>query len=235
MAVQALRESLVNNLAVGRSMATLTFRYCRVLSLVAVHAIQLAVLGSGFGEVVRHIAVTGTAEFHRRILGRHDVARLMRIMADQAILHFLTFHVRLVTLGAVGDEAVLVMAESTRLFGMFARVFVDKLQFFFMAGAAFALRRIRQNKRGDRHMGIGVAAEAVRQLKMRRVAVAVAARAKRNEVRAVRQMLHMTIEAGDFRLVFAAIGGNFRRLFFMAFDAICGFQLRSADGQGLLL
>ena len=113
MAVQTIREILMDGLAMGQTVATLALGNCRMFALMAVSAGQLAMFGGRFCKICGDFIVTGTAEGDRSVFRGYDIARHMRVMAGQTIVHLLSFHVRLMALRAVRDETVFVMAEGT--------------------------------------------------------------------------------------------------------------------------
>ena len=113
MAVQTFREVFMDCLAMGQTMAILAIRNNRMFALMAVGAGKLAMFGGCFCQIGGNLVMTGAAEGDRRIFRGYDVKRHMRIMAGQAIVHLLSFHVRFMALRAVWYETVFVMAEGT--------------------------------------------------------------------------------------------------------------------------
>ena len=89
---------------------------------------------------------------------------------------------------------------------MFAGILVDPLQFLLMAGAALFFGGLRQLKRSNGHMGVGMTTEAVFQLEVG--CAFMASRTLRYAVGAVGKVLHVAVEAGNFRFVFTAVGGD---------------------------
>ncbi|MEJ2690503.1 MAG: hypothetical protein P8130_11245 [Deltaproteobacteria bacterium] len=166
MAVHALGEFLVNCVTMRKTVAVLTFWNGRMLAFMAVNTSQLAMFGGGFTQIIGNISVAGTTEGNRRIFGRHNVERFMGVMAGNTIGGFLALFMGFMAFRAIGDPTVNVMTEGAGLFGMFAFIFGYPLDFLFMTGAAFGLGVLRQLKRSDGHMGVGMAAKTIFKCEM---------------------------------------------------------------------
>lgn len=227
VAVHAFRKFLVDRVAMGQTVTVLTLGNRRMLSFVAVNAVQLAVFGCGFAQLVGNIPVTGAAESNRGIFRGNDSERFMRIMTGQAIGGLLTFFMGLMAFRAVRDPAMHIMTEGTGLFGMLALVFGNPLKFLCMTGAAFGLGVLRKFKRSDGHVGVCMTTHTILELEMGSVRIIMAAGTFGNKVFAVGKMLDVTIKAGNFGLMLSPVGGNPLRLLIMAFYAIRHLQLGS--------
>ncbi len=70
MTVHALREFLVDCVAMGQAVAVLAFGNRRMLAFMTVNASQLAMFGGGLAQILRNIAVTGATESNRGIFRR---------------------------------------------------------------------------------------------------------------------------------------------------------------------
>ena len=218
MAVLALREILMDRFAVRKAMTVLALRHRRMGTFVTVYARQLSMFCCGLAQAISNVTVAGSTEGNRGPFRRHNVARLMGVMAGQAICGLLSFLVRLMAFRTVRNSTVHIVTEGAGALCMLALIFIDPFDFLLMTGTAFGFCILRQLERGNRHMGVGVTAKTVFQLEMRRAFMA--AGALRNPVGAVREMFHMTIETGDFRLVLSAIAGYFLGLLGMALNAV---------------
>ena len=141
-------------------------------SLVTVNARQLAMFSSGFAETFGNIVVAGTTEGNRRVFRRHDFQRHMGIVAGQTIRRLLPVLMGFMAFGALGDPAVNIMAEGAGVLCMLARVFVDPFDFLLMTGAALGFGVLRQFEGRNGHMGVGMTAKAIFQLKMCRAFMA---------------------------------------------------------------
>ena len=219
MAVLALREILVDRFAVRKAMTVLALRHRRMGTFVTVYARQLSMFCCGLAQAISNVTVAGSTEGNRGPFRRHNVARLMGVMAGQAICGLLSFLVRLMAFRTVRNSTVHIVTEGAGALCMLALIFIDPFDFLFMTGAALGFGILRQFKRCNRHMRIGVKAKTVIQLEMRRAFMT--AGTLGNAICTVWKMFHMTVKTGDFRLVLSAIAGYFLGLLGVTFNAVC--------------
>ena len=153
------------------TMTGLALWYGRMRSTVAEGTGKCLVLGHCFLQQLANFFVACNAECSWRCHGIFNLQRMMGRMATQTVTGNLLRSMGFMTLGAIGDLAVDLMAERTGLLGMGALKIGKVLTWSFMAGKA-RLFYIIGKMQGKRLMGVGMAGKAILQFKMRLAFVA---------------------------------------------------------------
>ncbi len=155
---------------------------------------------------------------------RRDLQRMMGLMTTETVNHGLAGGMGIMTLGTVRDLAMGLMAEIAGLLRMLARVLGKLLSLLLMTGQT-GLNNIACKNDGQRVMGIGMACQAILELKVRTLTRGVTHGTLGNNLGAPRTVLKVAVKTGYCGLVLARIGGNSRRFLFMTFHAIGWKQL----------
>ena len=187
------------------SVTGLALGHIRMLTAVAEGTGKCLVLGHCFLQQRADFFVACNAECSWRCHGIFNLQRMMGRMATQTVTGNLLRSMGFMTVGAIGDPAVDLMAERTGLLCMGALKIGKILTWSFMAGKA-RLFDIIGKIQGKRLMGIGMAGKAVLQFK---VGLAfMAHRASRYDIFTPGRMLPMAVKTGNCCLVFATVVRN---------------------------
>ena len=147
----------------------------------------------------------------------------MHRMTGKAIGHGLALGMRLVTLEALGNLSVLLVAEITGLLSMLARELLELLALLFMAGQTGS-HQIAGKYDAERIVRIDVAPQAVFQLIMRLALMAHGALG--DDLLAPGAMLQVAFKTRYRSLVLALVGRNGGGLLLVALHAVSDGKLR---------
>lgn len=191
------------------------------------------------GQHGKEFGVAGPAVLGLDIIGILDVARAMRLVAAQAVLVDHGIGMGLVAFQAFFDLLMLGgVAEGAILGAVLAGEVLELVSLLWMAGlAANAHRRHVVDRDIARGVRVTMAGQAVREFEVLTAVGRVAHGALRDGLGAERQMLKVTVTAGDRGLVLSTVALNVGGLAIVAFYAVRVLQLCLYPSleQGLLL
>ena len=223
MAIDAERKILVHLRRMRLAVTHPAPRPAGMAAAMTVGTGKLTMLELCFPQLFTLFRVTGDTETARR---RHLIKNLQRPvhrMAAQAVGHGLAIGMWFVALEALGYLTMFFMAKGAGLLGVTAGKFFKLLALFLMTGQArrgYPVGKLQFK----RVMGVGVATQAVGELKVRPALVASAARG--NDVPAPGTVFAVAVKTGDRRLVPALVLGNSCRLFLVTLDAVGRIERR---------
>ncbi len=219
----------VNHLRVRQPMTVVAFGDEAMFSTVAIGAVDAGVVGLVGGELIGGLAMTGAAETAGDVTVRNNEQRLVGRMASLAIDILLFGQMGRMTFQATGCFCMPAVAAVAEELGMTAGGGAHLLPDFAMAGKAFLAHRLEGIAQiGYRLVRVGVAVQAVTNLVVGMIAVAVRTGDVNIRPRPLGRMLRVAVEAADLR-VGAAGPGDFFQLKAMAFAAIVRLQFWPLD------
>ena len=179
MAVEAAAMLAMNRLGVGQAMAGLTVGNGTVGPLVAIKAVDAAVVGFGGGKIPRRLRMAHLTEAARDMAGGRDPQRRMGGVTGAAVGIGLVRQMGFMAVEADGDLLVPAMAAGAIEFPMAAGVLIHLVTDLGVTGKAFLAHRLQGiSQRDQRLVGIGVAVPAAADLIMGAALVALVAGAK---------------------------------------------------------
>ena len=187
----------MNRWGVGQAMAGLTVGNRPVGPLVAIKAVDAAVVGFGGGKIPRRLRMAHLTEAARDMAGGRDPQRRMGGMTGAAVGIGLVRQMGFMAVEAGGDLLVPAMAAGAIEFAMATGVLIHLATDLGVTGKAFQAHRLQGiSQRDQRLVGIGVAVLAAVDLIMGEALVALVTGAK--SVPGPGRMLRMAVKAADF-------------------------------------
>jgi hypothetical protein len=189
----------------GFAVTCLALRDYRMLTTVTESTGEFLVLGYRFLHLLTYFFMAWNTECAWCGYGIVDLQWMVGRMAAETVTDYLSFCMGLMTIRTIRYLPVHIVTERTGLFSMRTFIVGEILSRSFMTGEAWFFYIIGKLK-GKRFMGIGVAGEAVFQLE---VGLSLMAHgAFRDDVLTPGRMFCVTVQAGNFCLVFAAVIGD---------------------------
>ena len=165
MALDTDRHLLVDGGAVRLTMASPALRHRRMAAAVTEGTGKGLMLGGGLGHELADLLMTRYAEGAGGVDVRHDLQGMVGRMTGKTVGHDLALGMGLVTPGAIGNLAMLLMTEVTGLLGVLARILGKLLALLLMAGQTFLdPLTLKYDTQGV--MGINMTAETIVQGKV---------------------------------------------------------------------
>lgn len=179
-------------------------------------------LGLALGQHIEEFVMTGATIFRWNVISIHDVQRAVRLMAAQAILIGHEGGMRLVAFKALLNLFMLLgMTEGAVHCGVLAGEFCKLIALFRVTSlAAEADLRYVANGYVEGSMWITVASQAIRELEVTLAVGIMAHGALGDSFCAQGEMFEVTVQAGDFGLMFAPVPFDVSRFTVVAFHAI---------------
>jgi hypothetical protein len=219
--VKAVGHFLVHDCRMRFSMAFLALRHIWMLAAMAERAGECLVLRLCFLHQFADFTVTWDTECPWSCLCRIDFQWMVGRMTSQTIRGHLARGMGFMTIRAIRDLAVYLMAESTGLLGMGAYEVGKILSRTIMTGKARLLDITRQME-GKGFMWIGMAGKTIFQFKMGLPFMAHGALGY--NIFSPWWMLLMTIKTCDRSLVLPTVAGYGCRRILVALHTVCHIQ-----------